>query len=134
VLLTAASLILYTMRLSSNEAYARAVAIAVLHIGYMALVWIERRALDPDSISPVSKNPTSWAVWLIAAASFPVVSFFEPLARAFHVTKIEPSDWLLAGALAVAAVGWRPVATRLKRVKPAARSARSSASSFASSS
>jgi Ca2+-transporting ATPase len=120
-LLTAASLILYTIRLSSNETYARAVAVAVLHIGYMALVWIERRALDPESISLVSKNPMSWAVWVIAAGSYPLICHIETLARAFHVTNIEPADWLLAAALATAAVGWRPVAAKMRFNSPRKR-------------
>jgi Ca2+-transporting ATPase len=112
-LLTAAALVVYASHLSSGEAHARTIAIAVLHVGYMALVWIERAALDTQSISPLSKNPWSWLVWLVAAGSFPVISSVEPLARAFHVTRMAPIDWALAATLGIAAVAWRPVWVKL---------------------
>jgi magnesium-transporting ATPase (P-type) len=110
LLLTIAAMVLYIMQLSSGEAHARSMAIASLHIGYMGLVWIERAALDPGRLSLVSRNPWSWVVWLLAAASYPVISYVQPLSRAFHVTALSPVEWALAGAAGALAVAWRPLA------------------------
>ena len=87
----------YASVLPRGEDVARAAALAVLSVGYAWLVVAERRALP-------------WRAWLIVAitaASFPIVAFVPPLARAFHVSSLSARDWVVFSALGTAAVAWR---------------------------
>ncbi len=102
--LAAAALGAYATLLPSGEPRARAVALAVLSVGYAWLVLVERPSLP--------RNPWSWVVWLAAAASFPVVVATPALSRAFHVGSPTPFEWAIAIALGSAAVLWRAVFLR----------------------
>jgi hypothetical protein len=54
-----------------------------------------------------------WLIWGAAGASLPILMCFRSTATLFNVAPLSPRGWLLATAVAVAAVGWRIVlATR----------------------
>jgi Ca2+-transporting ATPase len=96
-LLAACAFGAYALSLSRGEDVARAAALVVLMAGYVWLVVVERRVLPWKS----------WLVVAITAASFPIVAFVPPLARAFHVGSLPMRDWIIAAAIGTAAVVWR---------------------------
>ena len=121
--LAAATLAVYVRLLPSGVAHARTAALAVMSAGYAWLVLVERRALDPERVSRVPRNPWSWIVWVGSAASLPIV-VASPLARTFQVDALGAGEWALAALLGTAAVAWRPLADRYARAQRSRRAMR----------
>jgi hypothetical protein len=98
----------FTYLLPRGADVARGAALVVLSTGYVWLVMVERRALDPSRIAPLPTNPWSYVVLVLSAASLPILIAVPALARAFHVAALTPVEWLGLVALGSGAVAWRP--------------------------
>jgi P-type Ca2+ transporter type 2C len=112
LLLTAAAVSLYAFRLGQGEAYARGAALAVAILGSLLMVWAEFAGTRRWWRVPAMPSRRFWIVCAGVAASLALFMLAEPLARLVMVRAISPRDWIVAGALACAAVGWRCVGER----------------------
>ncbi len=104
-LVTVAALALFAARLPLGEERARAAALVVVIVGGVLLAWAETGRLVP-------RSARFWIICAAAAATLPLAFFFAPAARALAVVPPTARDWVVAIALAVAAVSWRGLLPR----------------------
>lgn len=110
-LLTAAVLLLYRWRVGGSADDARGLALVALILGYQILVLVERTSSIGRIRDLFPMSLRFWFVWGGSAISLPILMYVPPLAAIVNVRPLPPSDWLLALAAAVVAVGWRVVAS-----------------------
>jgi Ca2+-transporting ATPase len=111
LLLGGAALGFYVVRLPAGVEAARGAALAVLVLGSLLLVRAEQ-ALDRAWWRVPAPRARTVLVGLLVAASLVVGVQLPACARLLHVAPLPSSDWLLAAALAAAAVGWRALGRR----------------------
>jgi Ca2+-transporting ATPase len=107
VLLAAAALSLFALRMSAGENYARTVAMVVIVAGSLMLVFAEMAGAQPWSRLRVPRSLRFWSVILAVAASLPIFISIKPIASLLMLQSIAPADWSLALVAAAGAVGWR---------------------------
>jgi hypothetical protein len=111
-LLTAGSLAIYLTRLDAGVEPARGAALAAIVLGSLGLVWAERALDRPWATVGIPRRPRFWVVCGLVGASVPLFLLVPPLAAALAIGPLAARDWILAAAVAVAAVAWRPMFAR----------------------
>jgi Ca2+-transporting ATPase len=112
VLLTAGAVWLYAVRLAEGEAYARGAAMAVAVLGSLILVWAEFAGTRRWWRVPAMPSRRFWIIIAAVAASLAMFMTVQPIADLVMIRPISGRDWMMAGAIAAAAVGWRSLGAR----------------------
>jgi len=123
VLLTAAVLGFYVVRLPQGEAAARSAGLAVLILGILLITWSERAGDKPWWRVPFPTTRRFWMVWLWVAVSLPVILETPALASVFRVEPLPLRDWGWAAFGALASVSWRMLGFRKSPIPTKAKSA-----------
>jgi Ca2+-transporting ATPase len=89
-----------------GEPQARALALAVLLVGYETLLFAERLAL-PESAARVPRTPVFWTVWGATALSLIVILCVPSVSQVFRLAPPSRGDIGIAVIVGFLSVGWR---------------------------
>ena len=104
--LMVAALWAYAIHLPEGVDYARSLGVAVLIVGSLLLVWVER-AGDGSLLSvPFPRSRKFWAVWGGVALSLPLFMHTPAIAAIFQIQPLSLSDWWLVAWVSVASIAW----------------------------
>jgi len=109
VLLAAAALTLYTLRLDHGVAEARAIALAVAWAGSLFLIWAELAGEQAWWRVTLPRSTRFWIVIAVVAVSLPTMMAVPALSAILGIRTIPASGWIIAAIAAFACIAWRTV-------------------------
>jgi P-type Ca2+ transporter type 2C len=107
LLLAAAALALFAMRLDGGVERARALAMTVVIGGSILLAWSELAAGLPWWRVRLTRPARFLIVIAAVAATQPLFTYVPALGALLQMSPISATDWALAGVGIAAAIGWR---------------------------
>ncbi len=101
-----AALWAYAIHLPEGVEYARSLGVAVLIVGSLLLVWVERAGEGSFLSFPLPRSWKFWAVWSGVALSLPVFMHVPAIAAIFQIQPLSLSDWWLVAWVSAASIVW----------------------------